>query len=106
VATATGPCLRWWVTRAIPAPQTTERIILPVVLKSDVTLPSKAKAKQDLAEVLDFIKGLVVSQEVVSYQEGNTSEDVYVVNFEQQPSQWNSRQHLLESITLVELLTL
>lgn len=106
VATATGPCLRWWVTRAIPAPQTTERIVLPVVLKSVVTLPgTRGKVNQDCSGLLDFIKDLVVSQEIVSYQEGHTSEDVYVVNFEQQPSQWNTKDKLLESITLVELLT-
>ncbi len=103
--TTDGPCLRWWVTRAIPAPRTTERIILPVVLKSVVTLPSHQKKGQDVAELLDFIKDLVVSQEIVSYQEGYTSEDVYVVNFEQQPSQWNHKDSVLESITLVEMLT-
>jgi hypothetical protein len=106
VATTTGPCLRWWVTRAIPAPRTTERILLPVVLTTDVTLPgSKGKSKQDVAEILDFIKDLVTSQEIVSYQEGHTSENVYVVNFEQRPKQWNHRAAVLESITLIEMLT-
>lgn len=103
--TTTGPCLRWWVTKAIPAPQTTERIILPVVLKASLVLHTNRARKFDPVAALEHIKSLVRSQEVVSYQEGHRSDNVYVVNFEQRPTQWDDRNHYLESITFVEMLT-
>lgn len=106
VATTTGPCLRWWLTRAIPAPETTERIILPLIFKSNLVLHTKRKVKFDPVAALEHIKSLVRSQEVVSYQEGHQSDNVYVVNFEQQPTLWEDREHYLESIVLVELLTI
>lgn len=106
VATTTGPCLRWWLTKAIPAPQTTERIVLPLIFKSNLTLPTGRKVKFDPVAALEFIKELVRSQEVVSYQEGARADNVYVVNFEQRPSQWEDRASCLESLVFVELLTI
>lgn len=100
-----GPCLRWWVTRAIPAPQTTERIIVPLIFKSDLVLHANHKKKFHPPSALEAIEAFVQSQEVIAYQEGHRSDNVYVVNFEQRPTQWNDRNHYLESIVLVELLT-
>lgn len=104
-ATATGPCLRWWVTKAIPAPQTTSRIVVPFIFKSDLRLPSGKEVKFDMALGLQFIEALVQSQEVVAWQEGRRSDNVYVVNFEQRPTQWNPRSACLESLMFVEMLT-
>lgn len=104
-AVTTGPCLRWWLTRALPAPRTTERILLPIVLKTDVVRPNGSSIKVNPQTELDFLRGLILSSQVVRYQEGATSENVYVTNLEEQPSQWNPADHQLESITLVEMYT-
>lgn len=105
--TTAGPVLRWWLTKAIPAPETTERIILPLIFKQNLRLPTGREVKFDPVTALEFIESLVQSQEVVTYQEGHRSDNVYVVNFEQHPTQWvNGRgAHYLESLVLVELLT-
>lgn len=109
--TTDGPCLRWWVARAIPAPQTTERILLPLIFQANLVLHTNRKAKFDPVAALEHIKALVRSQEVVSYQEGQRSDNVYVVNFEQRcdldghRGGWEDRGHFLESIVMVELLT-
>jgi hypothetical protein len=103
--TTEGPCLRWWVTKAIPAPQTTERIILPLVCKRVLRLPNGNQVNFDPVRALQHIESLVQSQEVVSYQEGTRSDNVYVVNFEQRPSQWNDADGCLESLLFVEMLT-
>lgn len=100
-----GPCLRWWLTKAIPAAQTTERILLPVKLHQKVVTPAGRQVAQDPFVELEFLRGLVLSQEIVSYQEGNSSESVYVSNLEVQPTQWNDRDKTFESTTLVELFT-
>lgn len=104
--TATGPCLRWWLTKAIPAPQTTYRIILPLVFKASLKLPSGKTVPFNPELARQHVESLVQAQEVVSYQEGMRSDNVYVVNFEQRPTQWNVRDHMLESLTFVELLTI
>lgn len=100
-----GPCLRWWLNRAIPAPKTTERILVPLILKNKVRRHNGAAALVHPHEEVDFLRALIWSQQIVSYQEGASSESVYVSNLEVQPTDWNVKDSHLESITLVELYT-
>lgn len=109
--TTAGPCLRWWLAKAIPAPATTFRIVLPLIFKTSLRLPSGKQVKFDPDRALAHIESLVQSQEVVAFQLGHRSDNVYVVNYEQRDSQfhnaqWEQPSHKLELLTYVELLTI
>jgi hypothetical protein len=107
VATTTGPCLRWWRTRAIPAPETNMRIVAPFIFAATLDLPTGKRVKFDTEVAREFIESLVRSQEIVSWQLGHSSDNVYVVNYEERPgyAEWNNRDHQLESLCFVEMLT-
>lgn len=105
-ATTTGPTLRWWLTKAIPAPETTERIIAPLIFADKLTLPSGKQHPFDPISALQYIASLVKAQEVITWQLGSVSDVVYVVNFEQRDGKWQAgRNPHLESLVYVEMLT-
>lgn len=101
---ASMPCLRWWLLQAIPAPASTERILLPLRLEAKVTHPRTGRQVAfNYDEEVAFIKALVQSQQIVTYQEGHGALDVYVVNYEARPSQWNTARQMHEALLFVEL---
>ncbi len=101
-----GPCLRWWLLHAIPAAHSTERILLPLKLEQKVTHPRTGKVHSfDRDAEVAFIRALIQSQQIVTHQLGNAADDVYIVNYEEQPTQWNASRQAHESLLLVELHT-
>jgi len=60
----------------------------------------------NVMEEKDFLMELVHATTVFTYQEGKTSYSVVMTNCEDQPSQWNSMDDLLEGITMCELHTI
>jgi hypothetical protein len=105
--TTAGPCLRWWRTRAIPAPETNMRIVAPLIIATTLRLPTGKSVKFDPEGARNFIEDLVRSQEIVSWQLGTSSDNVYVVNYEERPgyAEWSQTDHKLESLCFVEMLT-
>jgi hypothetical protein len=100
-----GPILRWWVMRALPAVEGAQTFIVPLRLEQKTRLPAGIVKDVAVQREMDFIAGLINNRQVVKYQEGKVSYDVYVVNMEQRPEQWARMDHGLEGILLVELQT-
>jgi hypothetical protein len=100
-----GPQMRWWVMRAIPSPSQTQRILLAI--RNAVTAHGGLTPARLTGPASDrsFIADLVRSHEVVRYQEGETSELVWVQNMEERPDQWNDTVHAFEGLLMVEMLT-
>lgn len=97
------PQLRAWVIRAIPAPKTVTRFLVPIRLQHKQVPPrgSIREVRYDLE--VEFLSALVDTQQVVKYQEGHLSYDVHVVNMEVRGTDWDSTMHMLETICMVEL---
>jgi hypothetical protein len=102
--TTSCPELRAWVLRAIPAPQTVRRFLVPLRLQHKQASPRSGIVREVNGEIeLEFLAALVGSQVVVKYQEGHLSYDVHVVNYQVQGQDWNDTTHMLETLCLVEL---
>lgn len=106
VATTTGPTLRWWHVNSIPAVSGVMQFLVPVRLQEKLRTPWGPERLLNVFEERDFIMELVHSAQVVTYQEGRASYQVIVTNCEDQPTQWDSMDHVLEGITIVELHTI
>lgn len=102
--TTVCPQLRAWVLRAIPAPQTVRRFLVPIRLARKQTPNGRGSIKQVDGEIeLEYLAALVNSQQIVKYQEGHLGYDVHVVNYQVKGLDWNGTQHMLETICLVEM---
>lgn len=104
--TTACPQVRAWVLRSIPAPQTTQRFLVPIILSHKLRMPRGPLRLAGPPSELEFLGALVRSQQIVKYQEGALGYDVHIVNYEVQGQKWNSTTHSLDTITLVELHTL
>lgn len=97
------PQLRAWVLRAIPAPQMTQRFMVPVRLSHKIRLPWGPQRDVHADHELEFLASLIQSQQIVQYQEGHMGWDVHVVNYQVQGVDWNAVIHHMEVIVLIEL---
>lgn len=104
--TTVGPTLQWWHINSIPAVSGIMQFIVPVRLHEKERTPLGPAKLINVFEERDFIMSLVHSRQVVTYQEGRASYSVYVVNCEDQPDNWDTMQHNLEGIVLVEMHTI
>lgn len=104
-STDTGPTFRRWTVRAIATPFRTEEFIVPIILKRSVKF-NDADFPYDPYDEFLFLKGLESSREVVRYQEGASTYNVYVDTVAvQAPSNWMPDNEFYEGIFLVRLLT-
>jgi hypothetical protein len=99
------PRLRWWILRAIPASEETMQILVPLRLYEKEQTPLGPIKTVKFFEELMFLMNLSNTKQVVTYQEGLVSYQVYVNNIEVNPDRWNSMDHNLEGICMVELHT-
>lgn len=99
------PRLRWWVMRSIPSAEETMQILVPLRLTEKEKGPYGAAVGTAFLEELDFLMSLSNSKQVVTYQEGNRSYQVYVNNIETNPTRWNGADQGLEGIIMCELHT-
>jgi hypothetical protein len=97
------PTFRAWVLRSVPAPELVQKFLVPIRLSHKVLPPRGPIQGVHSEEELEFIAALVQSQQIVKYQEGSTSFDVHVVNYEVQGVDWDSTGHHFETVTLIEL---
>lgn len=106
VAADLAPVLRWWVMRAIPSPESTIEFLVPLRLYSQEQTPLGSAKVVDFLGELEFLDTLVSAHEIVRYQEGLRSYDVYVNNVEMAGSFWNNLEHGLEGICVVQMHTI
>jgi hypothetical protein len=99
------PRLRWWVLRSIPSVEETMQILVPLRLTEKEKGPYGPAKGTAFLEELDFLMALSNSKQVVTYQEGNRSYQVYVNNIETNPTRWNGADQGLEGIIMAELHT-
>lgn len=104
--TTTGPTLRWWNLNTVPAVSGVMQFIVPVRLHAAERTPLGAAKLFNVFEERDFIMSLVHSRQIVTYQEGRAAYAVYVMNCEDQPDSWDTMQHNLAGIVLVEMHTI
>jgi hypothetical protein len=100
-----SPRLRWWVLRSIPSVEETMQILVPLRLTEKESGSYGAAVGTAFLEELDFLMALSNSKQVVTYQEGNRSYQVYVNNIETNPTRWNGADQGLEGIIMAELHT-
>lgn len=107
--TTLGPCVRWWHMRSLPAPESVIEFLVPLRLFAKEKTPQgPLQPVNTLAEV-DFLQQLMMSQSVVTYQEGTSSYKVHLANLEfggASSGHWNWVDHRLEGICMVQMLSL
>lgn len=79
-----GPVVNRWTMKAIPAPELREYVYIPLLLHDVIELRGK-EHQVDVAQELSFIKGLRASQDVIVYQEGNTSYSGVIADYDWRP---------------------
>ncbi len=103
--TTTGPTFRRWTVRAIATPFRVEEFIVPIILKRVVEFGGADYSYDPYDEFL-FLKGLESSRQVVRYQEGNATYNVYVDAVAiQRPDNWLPDNEFYEGVFLVRLIT-
>ena len=102
-----GPVLESWQIQAFPAPTRIDEIVLPIVLKKRVASSrgSGSAVQQDPKGLYDALRTLLVDKSVVTYQEGNHSEQVIVDQMQFSPEQLSADADWWEGICIVRLLT-
>lgn len=102
-----GPVLESWQIEAFPSPTRIDEIVLPVVLKKRVASSrgSGAAIQQDPKALYDGLRTLMADRSVVTYQEGNHSEQVIVDQIQFSPEQLSADADWWEGTCIVRLLT-
>lgn len=103
---AEAPTLRAWILRSIPSPQVTQRFLVPIKLAHKLQPPHGPVRGLHSDAELEFLASLVASQAIVSYQEGRKSFSVHVLNYEVRGTDWDKTAHHMETIVMVEMLSL
>lgn len=98
-----GPTFRWWLMRSLVTPEGTQKFVVALRLENPTQPPHGPAQPVAVASETDFLAGLVGARQVVKYQRGNAAYDVYVVNFEERPEQWQLMDVDMEGLVLVEM---
>lgn len=104
-----SPKLSWWLLQSIPVPKALEEIIVAIILRDAVVSnPSEAAVTVpfDVEAELDYLRSLVASRSIVSFQSGGRIEDVYVNNMEQVPDRLSLGNRHYEGLVLAQLKTI
>jgi hypothetical protein len=105
VDTTLGPVFRWWMMRAIPASEITMQFMVPLRLTPLEQTPLGPAKAVNVIEEMDFLMALNHTKQIVKYQVGEMSYDVYINSIDFRPEQWNRMDHYLQGILMVELHT-
>jgi hypothetical protein len=102
-----GPILESWQIQAFPAPTRIDEIVLPVILKKRVASSrgSGSAIQQNPKALYDGLRTLMTNKSVVTYQEGNHSEEVVVDQIQFSPEQLSADADWWEGTCIVRLLT-
>lgn len=105
--TTAGPVLESWQVQAFPAPTRIDEIVLPLVLKKRVASSRGhgAAVQQDPKALYDLLRILMTNKSVVTYQEGNHSDQVVVDQLQFSPEQLSADADWWEGTCVVRLLT-
>jgi hypothetical protein len=105
---AVGPTLQSWQLQAFPAPTRIDEIVLPVVLKKRIaTSRGNGRAlTQHPRNIYNVIRNLMIAKTVVTYEEGNYSENVIVDQVQFAPERLADDGDWWEGTMTVRLLTL
>jgi hypothetical protein len=103
-----GPVFQSWQLQAFPAPTRIDEIVLPIVLKKRVaTSRGNGRAlTQNPRALFDAIRNLMIAKTVVTYEEGNYSDDVIVDQVQFAPERLADDGDWWEGTMTVRLLTL
>lgn len=101
-----GPTLRRWTIRVLPAPNTVEEFILPLIVADKVHNDRGVRSYYSPLEEYEYLLGLLNSKSTVRYQEGTSSYTVYVSRVEVQPDSWNDSVQFFEGLIVVRLVTI
>jgi len=104
---STGPTLTRWVLRGLPTPPPVDEITLPIILRTFVVndVGEGQQVYEDIRSQFDYLHSLVSTRRIIRYQEGLTSENVYVDGLEVQPEKWSSDRVFFEGMVMVRLKT-
>ena len=102
-----GPVLESWQIQAFPSPTRIDEIVLPLVLKKRVASSrgQGAAVQQNPKALYDALRTLMTDKSVVTYQEGNHSEQVVVDQIQFSPEQLSADADWWEGTCVVRLLT-
>lgn len=106
--TTAGPILESWQLQAFPAPSRIDEIVLPLVLKRRIATSrgNGTALTQDPRERYDTIRNLMLAKTVVTYEEGNYSDDVMVDQMQFSPDRLSDDADWWEGTLTVRMLTL
>lgn len=101
-----GPSLTWWTLRALPVPKRIDEIVVPLIIKTrvDSRMGEGQAIYYDTLAEFNYLQSLVGTGEVVNYQEGTESYDVYVDRLQVEPAEWNDDRTFFESTVTLRLL--
>jgi hypothetical protein len=102
-----GPVLESWQVQAFPAPTRIDEIVLPLVLKKRVASSRGhgAAIQQNPKALYDSLRTLMIDKSVVTYEEGNHSNQVVVDQLQFSPEQLSADADWWEGTCIVRLLT-
>lgn len=100
----TGPTLTRWMSRAFASPVRSEIITLPVILHEMVRVHDRDYFL-DVEQEREFIRNLVKSPSIVTYQERNGTESVIVEDVEWRPLDSSRSDWLWEGTAVITLRT-
>lgn len=102
-----GPVFESWQVQAFPSPTRIDEIVLPLVLKKRVASSRGhgAAVQQNPKALYDALRTLMANKSVVTYQEGNHSNQVVVDQLQFTPEQLSADADWWEGTCIVRLLT-
>lgn len=110
-----GPVLRRWTLSVIPAPQSVEEILVPILMGNSVEDPFTGKRfLYDPYEEFHALKAIENSRRVVTYREGQISQDVTIRSVEipgvsylgRADRDWAKDRRFFETVMVVRMITL
>lgn len=101
------PCMKFWRARAYPVAPFTEEWIVPLIIKSHVTMgdgQGRVESFDVLAEV-EHLKSLWRNKTVVAYREGARTYRVRIDNFQVSAEGWRDSSDYFEVIMVLNLIS-
>lgn len=102
--TTLGPTIKRFTLMSLPAPRRTEEILVPILLFRQVRW-SGVEYHYDTLVEFDYLRALARSRQVVRYQEGATSYDVYIDDVQIEPKGWGDEYSWFQGTCFVRLVT-
>lgn len=105
-----GPQVRRWLLRGLPSPRRVREILAPLILRAKVSTSQGASVYQDVFDEVAFIEGLEDTGQLVTYQEGSRSYQVYVDRVDLSPNsatdlRWSDERDVIEGVLICRLIS-